>query len=57
MASAASQNYELMIGIEQTRRTMIELGMKFGFTSDKTIEASQTLDKLINEYFATSCRN
>lgn len=55
--ASTSQHNELMKGIEQTRRTMIELGMQFGFTSDKTIEVSQMLDKLMNEYFAASSQN
>jgi hypothetical protein len=53
--ACTSENQHLMI--EQTRKTMIELGMQFGFTSDQTVAASQLLDKLLNEEIATKSKN
>lgn len=54
--ASISEQVNLMDGIEKTRRTMIELGMKYGFTSEQTVAASQLLDKLMNEYFLVQSR-
>jgi len=36
--------------IEEKRQQMIELALTYGFTAKETIQCSQELDELINEY-------
>jgi len=36
--------------IEKKRKQMIKNGLQYGFTNKKTIDLSQELDKLINEF-------
>ncbi|WP_228027667.1 aspartyl-phosphate phosphatase Spo0E family protein [Bacillus fonticola] len=36
--------------IHEKRTTMIEFAVEYGFTHDKTVVASQDLDKLLNQY-------
>jgi hypothetical protein len=54
MASTSNNQHKM---IEQTRKTMIELGLQLGFTSDQTVAASQLLDKLLNEQISAKSQN
>lgn len=36
--------------IEEKRQQMIELALTYGFTAKETIQCSQELDELINQY-------
>jgi len=36
--------------IEEKRQQMIELALTYGFTAKETIQCSQELDELLNEY-------
>lgn len=42
---------ELTKEISMKKEEMIELGMKYGLASKRTIECSQQLDDLLNEHF------
>ncbi|MBO8177799.1 aspartyl-phosphate phosphatase Spo0E family protein [Aeribacillus pallidus] len=42
--------------IYEKRKEMIELGIKYGFTNDLTIQCSQELDQLLNEYYFSSLK-
>nr|WP_096200843.1 aspartyl-phosphate phosphatase Spo0E family protein [Bacillus sp. FJAT-45350] len=38
----------IMLAIEAKRHQMLTYAKKYGFTSDKTVQCSQELDKLLN---------
>ncbi|KMY62425.1 sporulation protein [Geobacillus stearothermophilus] len=40
----------VLLQIEEKRQQMIELALTYGFTAKETIECSQELDQLINQY-------
>ncbi|BBW97188.1 Spo0E family sporulation regulatory protein-aspartic acid phosphatase [Geobacillus icigianus] len=40
----------VLLLIEEKRQQMIELALTYGLTAKETIECSQQLDQLINEY-------
>lgn len=54
IAHTKHQSYQLMI--YEKRKEMIELGIKYGFTNDLTIQCSQELDQLLNEYYFSSLK-
>lgn len=41
---------ELKNTIEIKRKSLIETAQRYGFTSEKTLQASQELDMIINEF-------
>lgn len=41
---------KILIELEQTRALMIQSGMKYGFQNAKTIQLSEKLDLLMNEF-------
>ncbi|MBU5595283.1 aspartyl-phosphate phosphatase Spo0E family protein [Amphibacillus sp. MSJ-3] len=41
---------DLLIKIEQLRRSMIEVAVDKGFSSNESIEISRELDDLLNKY-------
>jgi stage 0 sporulation regulatory protein len=40
----------LLMLIDSSRRKMIELADKYGYTSKLTVECSQQLDRLLNQF-------
>ncbi|WMV76930.1 MULTISPECIES: aspartyl-phosphate phosphatase Spo0E family protein [Geobacillus] len=40
----------VLLLIEEKRQQMIELALTYGFTAKETIQCSQELDRLINQY-------
>ncbi|NSL51516.1 aspartyl-phosphate phosphatase Spo0E family protein [Calidifontibacillus erzurumensis] len=43
------QMEQLYLLIEEKRNQMIRIGLQYGFTDEKTVVASQQLDKLIHQ--------
>ncbi|MGM9923258.1 MAG: aspartyl-phosphate phosphatase Spo0E family protein [Bacillus sp. (in: firmicutes)] len=45
----------LIVAIQRTRVEMVEAANKFGYTHNRTVEISQKLDVLLNEYHMRVC--
>ncbi|MCA1029421.1 aspartyl-phosphate phosphatase Spo0E family protein [Bacillus timonensis] len=51
MCSTKTNCLDLLLQqIDEKREEMIQIGMKTGYTSDKTVSCSQELDQLLNQY-------
>ncbi|WP_174616051.1 aspartyl-phosphate phosphatase Spo0E family protein [Virgibacillus ihumii] len=43
-------NFDLSTAVSAKKQEMIELGLKYGLTDERTIKCSQQLDVLLNIY-------
>ncbi|WP_139343292.1 aspartyl-phosphate phosphatase Spo0E family protein [Virgibacillus siamensis] len=44
----ARSNFDLSAAVSAKKQEMIELGLKYGLTDERTIKCSQQLDTLLN---------
>ena len=50
MYKNSNNNSDILVEINVKREMMIQCANQYGFTNEKTIQHSQELDELINEY-------